>query len=174
MFEVAITKKPAEKAAKTSLLWQQTAFALTSNDLNFIVCDSKAVKWSFLLQLRQSFWSIPNPKWLNKKYVYIFHVAEADWLIPGNSICEEQWNCVLQIRRALNSKMAAIRDVYLLFFYNTIQYRYWQNDTDTIWYQTIKNSLFSFGLLVYSAYSIIVFRDITFPNDVKMKNKRCI
>ncbi len=49
-----------------------------------------------------------------------------------------------------------------------MQYRCWQNDTDRIRYQTIK--LFPFGLLVYSAYSIIVFRDNNFPNDVKMKN----
>ncbi len=62
MFEVAITKKPTEKAAKTALLWQQPAFAPTSKDLNIIVCDSKVVKQSFLLQLQQSFWSILDPK----------------------------------------------------------------------------------------------------------------
>ncbi len=40
------------------------------------------------------------------------------------------------------------RDVYLLFFYDTIQYRYWQNDTDAIGYDTklikkiLQNNLF--------------------------------
>ncbi len=38
----------------------------------------------------------------------------------------------------------------------------------------LKNSLFSFGLLVYSSYSIIVFGDHNFPNDVKMKNRTCV
>ncbi len=69
-----------------------------------------------------------------------------------------------------------IRDVYLSFFYDTIQYRYWQNETDKIRYDTkpLKIHFFPFGLLVYSAYSITVFRDHNFPNDVKMKNKTSI
>ncbi len=60
--KLPLEKKLSEKAAKTSLLLQRAALAPTSNDLNVIVCDSKAVKRSFLLQLRQSFWSILDPK----------------------------------------------------------------------------------------------------------------
>ncbi len=61
MFEVAITKKPAGKAAKTHFCDKRVAFAPTPNDLNVIVCDSKAIKRAFLLQLWQSFWSILDP-----------------------------------------------------------------------------------------------------------------
>ncbi len=62
LFEVAFTKKPTVKAAKTSLLWQWPAFSLTSHDLKVIVCDFKVVKRSFLLQLPQFFWSSLDPK----------------------------------------------------------------------------------------------------------------
>ncbi len=91
MFEVTFIKKPAVKVTKTSLLWQQPAFSLTSNDLNIILCDSKAVKsvkWSFLLQLRPYFWSsTPNDKTRNTcTYSMCQCVAEVDWLIPGHSI----------------------------------------------------------------------------------------
>ncbi len=62
------------------------------------------------------------------------------------------------------------------FFYD----RY-NTDTDKtipIRYDIIPNHykihFFPFGLLLYSAYSIIVFRDHNFQNDVKMKNKTCI
>ncbi len=95
------TKKPAVKAAKTSLLWQQT-------DLNVIVCDSKAVKWSLLLKLQQSFWSSLNPNTIKQEiHVNIpfgWCVAEADWLIPGHSMRDDQWNCVLQISRELTQR----------------------------------------------------------------------
>ncbi len=60
-------KNEKKRQRKLSTLYDlqclKLPFAPTSNDLNIIVCDSKAVKWSFLLQLRQSFWSILNPKW---------------------------------------------------------------------------------------------------------------
>ncbi len=105
LFEVTITKKPTVKAAKTSLLWQREAFSPTSDDLKVIVCDSKAVKRSFLLQLMQSFWySLKSNTIKQEIHVHIpcgWCVAEADWLIPGHSICEDQWNCILQIRGAV-------------------------------------------------------------------------
>ncbi len=52
-----------------------------------------------------------------------------------------QWLVVFE-----NQGWWLFRDVYLLFFYDTIQYRYWQNDTDTIRYDTksLKNLIFSF------------------------------
>ncbi len=103
MFEVAITKKPANKAGKTSLLWQMSAFAPTSNDLNVIVCDSKAVKRSYCNLMVH-----PRPQTkIQEIRVHIpchWYVTEADWLIPGHSIRENQWNCVLQIRGALTQR----------------------------------------------------------------------
>ncbi len=70
----------------------------------------------------------------------------------------------------LINRFIVTRDVYLLFFYDTIQYWYWQNDTNTIRYDTkpLKISLFPFGLLVYSAYSIIVFRGHNFPKNMHL------
>ncbi len=46
------------------------------------------------------------------------------------------------------------RDVYLLFCYDMIQYRYWQNDTDTIWYQTIKKSTFFLWAFWYTQHTV--------------------
>ncbi len=59
------------------------------------------------------------------------------------------------------------------FYFFTIRYNTDTDKTIPIRYDTkpLKNSLFPFGLLVYSAYSIIVFRYHNFPNDVKMKTK---
>ncbi len=99
MFEVAITKKSGDKADKTSPLWQRTTFTPTSNDLNVIVCDSKAVKWSF-------YSNYPNTI-KQEIHVHIpcgWCVTEADWLIAGHSISEDQWNCILQIRGAVTQR----------------------------------------------------------------------
>ncbi len=53
----------------------------------------------------------PRPQMIKQEiHVHIpcgWCVAEADWLIPGHSICDDQWHCVLQIRGVF-SKMAAI------------------------------------------------------------------
>ncbi len=61
------------------------------------------------------------------------------------------------------------------FYFFTIQYNTDTDKTIPIWYDMIPNHwkihFFPFGLLVYSAYTIIVFRNHNFPNDVKMENK---
>ncbi len=118
MFEVGITKKLAEKAAKTSLLWQWTAFARTSNDLNVIVCDSKAIKRAFLLQLWQSFWSIldPNDKTSNTWTYSMLLMCCRSWLVDSWPF-HPWWPMKLRLTnpRRTNSKMAAI-----LFFLNLV------------------------------------------------------
>ncbi len=50
----------------------------------------------------------PDGKATRNTVSYGWCVVEADWLILGYSICDDQWNCILQIREALLSKMASI------------------------------------------------------------------
>ncbi len=82
MFEVAITTKQSKKAAKTSLLNYGNLFGPSST---------------------------PNDKTRNMCTYSMSLMCCRSWLVDsGHSICEDQWNCVLQIHGALNSKMAVI------------------------------------------------------------------
>ncbi len=113
MFEVVITKKPAEKAAKTSLLWQRTAFALTSNDLNNIVII-KVLNDLFYSNYGHLFGpaSTPNDKTRNTCTYSMSLMCYRSWLV-GFRPFHPWWSMKL---RLTNLWRTSTKKVAILFF----------------------------------------------------------